>query len=258
MNDRPTDLSVAAPKLGQRVLRPREQVEEAIKEAVLDGRLRAGTKLPAESELARQFSVSRPTIREALSSLQTKGLIRKVPGMHGGSFVQAVDYKALGQVVQESMHNLLKLGGVDFEEVALVREHLEVPSVMLAAGNRTEADVAELRGIVKEQKSRSVDDPLVPELDARFHTAIARMSGNRVLASLVFALHRETEPVHHLDLSPEVGRETVAQHDRIVKAIADGDAAAGEKAIKEHLAYLREHVSPASVPSGAGAGATAD
>lgn len=228
--------------IGQKVLRPRQQVEESLRKAILSGQLRAGERLPAETELARQFSVSRPTIREALSALESQGLISKVPGAGGGSFVQTVDHHALGQVVQESMHNLLSLGSVSFDEISLVRQYLEVPAVSLAARNRSEEDLAELKEIVSEQRRRSVDDPLVGELDARFHIAIARMSGNRILASLVYALHSESEPVAYLDLSPDVGRDTVNQHRAIVNAIAEQDPEAGEKAIIEHLSYLRGHM----------------
>jgi DNA-binding FadR family transcriptional regulator len=216
-------------------------VEEALRKAVFNGQLRTGDRLPPEAELARQFRVSRPTIREALSALETQGLIRKVSGAGGGSFVQAVDHHALGEIVQESVHNLLQLGTVNVDEVSMVRQHLEVPSAVLAARNRTDEDVAELRRILEEQKTRSVDDPAVPELDAQFHVAIARISGNRVLAALVYAVHRESEPVSYLDLSAEVGRETFLQHQAIVNAIADGDGAAAEEAITAHLTYLRNH-----------------
>ncbi|SDG81167.1 FadR/GntR family transcriptional regulator [Microbacterium pygmaeum] len=230
--------------LGQKVLRPRQQVEEALRKAVLSGQLAAGERLPAETELARQFNVSRPTIREALSALESQGLIFKVPGAGGGSFVQTVDHNALGQVVQKSMHNLLWLGSISFDELAMVRQFLEVPAAALAAKHRTDADVEELRTIIDEQKLRTVDDPAVAELDARFHIAIARMSGNRILASLVYALHRETEPVSYLDLSPSVGRDTFAQHQSIFHSIADGDATAAEAAIIDHLTYLRHHIGP--------------
>jgi DNA-binding FadR family transcriptional regulator len=107
---------------------------------------------------------------------------------------------------------------------------------------RTDEDLERLRDIVRRQKTASVDDPEVPKLDEQFHSLIARASGNRVLASLVSALHHETEPVHYLDLSPDVGRETVRQHKAIVDAIARRDADAGQDAIIEHLTYLREHL----------------
>jgi GntR family transcriptional regulator, transcriptional repressor for pyruvate dehydrogenase complex len=228
--------------LGQKVLRPRQQVEESLRKAILSGQLKPGERLPAETELARQFSVSRPTIREALSALMTQGLIDKVPGAGGGSFVRTVDHKALGEVVQESMHNLLSLGSVSFDEVAMARQFLEVPAAEQAASHRTDADVEELRTIINEQKVRSVDDPGIAELDARFHVAVARMSGNRILASLVYALHRESEPVSYLDLSPEVGRDTFKQHQRIVAAIEKQDPKAAREAIIEHLTYIREHL----------------
>lgn len=229
-------------RIGQRVLRPRQQVEERIRTAILSGELRSGQRLPSEAELARQFDVSRNTVREALRSLAAQNLITKSPGAGGGSFVRSIDHQSLRTVVSESMHNLLMLGSIDFEEVALVRQHLEVPAVRLAAVQHTAEDIEQLRTIVARQRTISIDDPEVPLLDAQFHTAIARASRNRVLTSLVAALHAETEPVRYLDLSTEVGHKTVRQHQRIVKAIEARDADAGEKAIIEHLTYLRTHL----------------
>lgn len=242
MDERTDRARFTGKPIGKKVLRPRQQVEERIRAAILAGELRSGERLPSEAELARQFGVSRTTVREALRSLSAANLITKTPGAAGGSFVRSVDYRSLGAVLQESMHNLLALGSVDFEEVAIVRQHLEVPSVRLAASHRSDQDLALLRAIVDRQRTTSVDDPDVPKLDEQFHTTIAQASGNRVLASFVHALHHETEPVHYLDLSPEVGRETVRQHLRIVAAIADGDPDAGERAIIEHLTYLRKHL----------------
>jgi GntR family transcriptional repressor for pyruvate dehydrogenase complex len=234
----PVKTSVA---IGKKVLRPRRQVEDQIKAAILSGAVQPGDRLPGELELARQFEVSRTTVREALRSLSTQNLITKTPGAGGGSFVRIIDHSALRRALVDSVHNLLALGTIDFEEVALVRQHIEVPAVRLATVNRTAEDLEELRDIVALQKSISVEDPRVPELDEKFHRAIARASGNRVLASFVSALHLETEPVHYLDLSPEVGRTTVRQHQQIVRAIVEQDPEAGEKAIIEHLSYLRKH-----------------
>lgn len=228
--------------IGQKVLRPREQVEERVRLKILSGELKSGDLLPPEAELARQFSVSRTTLREALRSLTTQGLIYKVPGSRGGNFVKSVDHHSLGSVVIDSVHNLLKLGSIDFTEVAEVRQYLEVPAVRLAATNRTEEDLERLRDIERRQKAASVDDPEVPKLDEQFHSLIAQASGNRVLASFVAALHHETEPVHYLDLSPEVGRATVRQHTAIVNAIAAQDPDAAEVAIVDHLTYLRSHL----------------
>jgi DNA-binding FadR family transcriptional regulator len=209
---------------------------------ILSGELQTGERLPAEAELARQFNVSRTTVREALRSLCTQNLLDKAPGVGGGSFVRSIDHESLGTLLQESLHNLLQLGTLRSDEVAMVRQYLEIPSARLAAAHRSNEHLAQLHDIVDRQKSIAVDDPDVPRLDASFHAVIADASGNRVLASFVHALHRETEPVHYLDLSPNVGRATVRQHQQIVRAIACSDPDAAEEAVVEHLTYLRQHV----------------
>lgn len=238
-------------KIGHTVLRPRQQVEETIRAAILSGELKSGEMLPPEAELARQFNVSRGTLREALRVLASQHLIQKVPGARGGNFIRSVDYRSLGDVVIDSVSNLLALGSIRFDEVADMRQMLEVPSVRLAAVNRSSEDLVRLKEILVAQKAASVDDPGVPDLDRQFHTTIARASGNRVLASFVAALHHATEPVHYLSLSPEVGRETVRQHQAILRAIDAGDVDLAEKAVTEHLTYLRRHI--AEHREGAGA-----
>lgn len=246
-----SDASTAGPngvtqprRIGRKVLRPREQVQEMVRSAILAGELHSGERLPSEAELARQFDVSRNTVREALHALATQNLIYKVPGAGGGSFVRSVDHESLGKTVSDAMQSLLALGRIEFDEVAMVRQYLEVPSVRQAALNRTAEDLEHLDDIVGRQVRASVDDPVVIQLDAQFHVGIATASGNRVLSSLVAALHRQTEPVRYLDLSPEVGHVTVRQHQAILQAIRAQDADAGERAIVDHLSYLREHRRP--------------
>ena len=223
----------------QPVARAREQVETQIREAILSGIFKRGEKLPSEAELAENFAVSRTTVREALRSLAAAGLIFKVPGASGGSFVQVIDYRALGAVLGDSIVNTLRLGTVEYDEVAQVRYLLEVPSAKLAATNRSEEDVETLWSIVDRQKEITFDHPDVPGLDVDFHSAIGDASGNRVLASFVTALHRATRPVLAKHLDAKAGRDTVRQHAAIVKAINEGDAEAAAGAMEKHLNYLQ-------------------
>ncbi|ODQ94394.1 GntR family transcriptional regulator [Mycolicibacterium holsaticum] len=223
------------------VKRPRHQVEEQIRHAIRSGALVTGQKLPTEIELAADFGVSRTTIREALRTLVADGLLEKMPGAGGGSFVRSLDHHAFGADVGEYIENMLRVGSVDYREVAEVRRMLEVPSVRLATLNRSQADLDELNDVLEEEKALTFDDPAVPELDVRFHSTISKASGNRVAAAFVSALHQVTEPVHHLKLSAEVGKRTFRQHVEIVRAIEKGDASEAEMAMREHLSYLEEH-----------------
>lgn len=221
-----------------RVQRPRQQVEQQIRAAIITKQLAEGDRLPSEGELAEQFGVSRSTVREALRSLASIGLITKTPGARGGSFVRRMDVDTFGELLSEQMDLFVNLGNASPDDVVSVRAYLEIPAARLAALQRTDSDIDRLRRIVGIQKRTSVDDPEVPKLDVNFHSAIAAASGNRVLSAFVLALHSVSQPVRHIRLSPDVGQATVAQHVAVVHAIEDGDPDAAETAIREHLDYL--------------------
>src|SRR5690349_12576406 len=129
----------------KQVTRPRVQVEQQIKEAILSGQFSQGDKLPPETRLAEQFGVSRPTIREALGALVSAGLIRKVPGVAGGSFVNSVTTESLSQTLSESVDAILRLGALDIDELTAVRRILEVPAARFAAQHRTDEQVARIK-----------------------------------------------------------------------------------------------------------------
>src|SRR5689334_9877687 len=109
----------------KQVTRPRAQVEQQIREAILGGLFSPGEKLPPETQLAEQFGVSRPTVREALGSLVTAGLIRKVPGVAGGSFVNSVTPDSLSAMLSESMDTIVRLGSLDIDELPSMPRVLE-------------------------------------------------------------------------------------------------------------------------------------
>jgi DNA-binding FadR family transcriptional regulator len=122
--------------------------------------------------------------------------------------------------------------------VISAREILELPATRLAAENRTEEDVQRLYALVDEQEILEVDDPLVPELDAAFHAEVARASGNRVLAALLYALHMGSRPGGFIKLTRENRKTTIAHHLDIVKAIEAKDADTAVALITTHLDYI--------------------
>jgi GntR family transcriptional repressor for pyruvate dehydrogenase complex len=225
----------------QVVRRPRQQVESQLDTAIVTGQFKPGEKLPSEVDLASRFGVSRTTIREALRSLTSAGLVRKVPGATGGTFVMAVDHRALGGQIGDSVATILRLGSVTLPELLAVRKILEVPAADGAATHRTEEQLAIMRATVERVKGLELGDPEVADLDATFHSTIAEASGNRMLSAFVCALHQATRPARYLKFSAKDGRETVLQHIAIVKSIAASNGSGAARAMEEHLNYL-EHV----------------
>jgi GntR family transcriptional regulator, transcriptional repressor for pyruvate dehydrogenase complex len=227
----------------QQVTRPRAQVEEQLKAAILHGLFAQGEKLPSESDLAHQFGVSRPTLREALGALASAGLIRKVPGVAGGNFVNTVTASSLSTMLGESMNTILRLGSLHVDEITDVRRLLEIPAAGWAASNRTTADLAEMRQILDRQRSTTVVGSEIVTYDLQFHTMIGRASGNRLLAAFVSAVHAAAHPVRYLDMTVDVGKASVDQHLAILTAIQDGDANRATTAMSQHLDYFLRYSS---------------
>jgi GntR family transcriptional repressor for pyruvate dehydrogenase complex len=238
MSSGPADQAQAGSFAPSRILRTREQVELQLREAIFSGTFRRGDKLPSETELSEQFAVSRTTVREALRALASEGLIRKVPGAGGGSFVETVDNESLGSWLSESMNNILRLGSITYDEVAQTRRTLELPSAGFAATSRTDEDIERIADVIAREKAVTVEDPSVSDLDVSFHTAVADASKNRVLSAFVSALHRVTHPVSYVKLTPRTGRETVRQHVEILAAIKAGDAERARTQMARHLDYV--------------------
>lgn len=227
--------------VAKQVTRPRAQVEQQLREAILAGHFSPGDKLPPETQLAEQLGVSRPTVREALGSLVTAGLIRKVPGVAGGSFVNSVTTDSLSQALRESVDIILRLGALDIEEITVVRRIIEVPAARMAAGNRALEHIERMQAVVERQRTTTIDDPEIPSYDLAFHTTVGDASGNRLLGAFVRALHSSTSPATYLDVTPKVARATVKQHIAIAAAIEAGNAEGAAEAMEEHLDYVLKY-----------------
>ena len=246
------DESIDAMFRPKSVVRPRVQVEEQLRAAILSGELPAGYRLASEAELARLFGVSRNTVREGLQSLATQGLISKIPGAGGGSFVQAVDQRSLSRVLQESVGNLIQMGTIGLDDLSALREYLEVPSARLAATHRSDKDVEALRSIVERQQAlpgRELNDAENRKLNLEFHNTVVTVSGNILLNTFVHAMHQVTTSAQYVTMAATEGQtaweSNLAHHRDLVTAIADRDPDKAESVMRTHLNYIRANMSPA-------------
>jgi DNA-binding FadR family transcriptional regulator len=229
------------------VRRPREQVEKQLRDAIMSSTFKRGERLPSEADLSREFQVSRSTVREALRVLASEGLISKVPGAGGGSFVQKVDHESLTSLISGSLETILKFGSLTMDEINDVRRMLEVPAARLAAENRTEDQVAEFNRLIDRQNemmsqpSRDSRDPELFELGQAIYTLVAEASGNRLLASFVSAMSGVTIPVYMRDLSPEDAAAARDLTGVLVDAIVRGDGDKAAAAMSSQLDMVKPH-----------------
>src|SRR2546423_3466595 len=137
----------------QRVRKAYEQVYDQLRELIMRGELERGQRLPGEAELAREFGVSRGTVREALRLLAAHNLIRTAKGAGGGSFVTLPTADHVSEVLQANIRLLNESREVTAEEMLETRELLEPFAARMAAERRTDEDLERLRACIIEDPS---------------------------------------------------------------------------------------------------------
>lgn len=217
-----------------------KQIAEQIRESIMDGRLKADDRLPTEHELAKQFDVSRPTIREALKRLAAQNLIRSRRGPSGGTFVNRPSEEEVRSNLTTTMTLLISLGEFDLSEIIDARHELEVMCGRLAAERREDEHLRAMEAEIEIQRDESVSDEDFCASDVRFHRALVDATGNPVLQFLMCAVIEALQPVESMAIVRHRDRaQIIRQHEKILKAIAAGDAAKTETRIARQMHYLR-------------------
>lgn len=214
------------------------QIAQAIRDAIVEGRMITGERLPSEAELAEQFNVSRPTVREALKRLAAQSLIRTQRGAFGGAFVNRLSYEeAYGQQITTSTL-LLSMNGISFETACEARYALERACTPLAATRRTPDHLATMRAEIHRQGQPGLSDESFCASDVTFHRALVDAAGNPVLSYQLAGAVEAMQPLMNMITFTARSREAiVALHTRIADAIEAGDSTAAETALEELAAY---------------------
>jgi DNA-binding FadR family transcriptional regulator len=222
-----------------RVRKAYEQVYDQLRELIVSGEVQRGERLPNETVLAREFGVSRGTVREALRILAAQNLIRTAKGAGGGSFVTMPTVDHISEFLQANISLLSDVENVELGEFLEARDLLEVFAARLAASRHSPEDIERMRSTI-------VDDPSALTTESRFahnkefHSAVLGASGNTLLCI-------SAQPIFSI-LQTNLSRPKLASafpvrvnddHRQILSAIESGDEAEAEKQMHQHLEYLR-------------------
>lgn len=198
-----------------------------------------GERLPAERSLAEKFGISRAVLREALSILETTGMIERRP--NSGLFVQQRSERASFETTVLQSELGLPIARSVIEESMEVRRILELEAVQLACERRGEKDLAKLQAIMNDTEERLAGGENIADLDEDFHIAIAVATGNTVFAQIVSAFFRSSRQRRQAYFaSRERRQKSHEEHKKILTAIKRGDGRAAHKAMKRHLGGVRK------------------
>ena len=218
-----------------------EQVATALQHRIQSAGLGPGDFLGREEDLAAEFGVSRPTLREALKLLASGNLIRANKGPGGGIFVAHTADQGVRRSLSDSVDMMLETGAVSLEELLDARTLLEVPLAGLAALQAGEATLERLRAALAEERAADGDIDAIHEADTAFHREIAAAAGNRMAQALTGWVFEVLQPRLMDALRDAVVPSAVLdQHLALLKAIEKGDRPRAERAMREHLLYLRD------------------
>lgn len=228
----------------KRLLTLSEQIADQIRTAIISRDLHPGDKLPAEQELAEQFQVSRPTIRDAVKILSASKLIVTKSGARGGHFVAEIDLNSLINDISDYISLSLSLEGMTIDEVLEVRETVELKSCSLAALRRTEEDLKILKESLPDANA-ALSSKRYYEQDFEFHLAIAKASHNRMVITTIEAIILSLNKFFtHAECPVHLRSELTAQLVEIYKAIEQKNPELAEKKMKQHLGLFMNFLPP--------------
>jgi GntR family transcriptional regulator, transcriptional repressor for pyruvate dehydrogenase complex len=222
-------------------------VASSISREIAQGRLKSGDQLPTEQQLALTFGVSRNVVREAIARLRSEGRIWSQQGR--GAFVAdepnatvlTIDFEALQQ--GDAFRSLFELRGI-----------LEVQAAALAARRRTEEDLSALEGALATMREAPYGSVTWLKTDLEFHKKVAAATGNAYMVQfLMFVSEKVRESIlasGNQQRSEDLAAVTLGEHQRILDAIAAGDADEAQDAMRAHLHNAAGRVGLADEQSG--------
>ncbi|MDI6104256.1 FadR/GntR family transcriptional regulator [Actinoplanes sp. NEAU-A12] len=221
-----------------------------IKQMLVDGELRPGDKLPVEKDLAAGLGVSRNTLREAVRALTTLKVLQTRQG--DGTYVTSLapDLLLDGMAFVAELHG--EAGELQFLHV---RRLLEPEATALAVNRLTDAELAELRRLLREShalvQTPAVDHERLMANDRAFHHLITARCGNPVLAALVENASGHTVRARMWRGRVDAGADarTVTEHQMIYQAIADRDSERARMLAAAHILGVEGSVRAMTVPA---------
>lgn len=196
-----------------------DAVHTLLRRAIIEQALKPGMRLP-EDTVGEQFGVSRTIVRHALVRLENEGLV--VTRRNRGAFVAEPTLEEAKQIFE-------------------VRRALEAEVIRILAERMPESGYDQLRAHVRsEQSVRGKDGPVSIRLAGEFHTLLAELTGNAVLARYVSEVVLRCSLIMAMYAKSHSSDCAVDEHMQIIDAIRDGDVTRAREIMEHHLGAVAD------------------
>jgi GntR family transcriptional repressor for pyruvate dehydrogenase complex len=225
-------------------LRNFQNVADQIQEAIIDGRLKAGDKLPSEMKLKDMFETSRGTIREALRVLEQRGLIDIKTGVSGGATIRDLSTEK----ITEGLDLLIQYQKVSAKHLEEFRHEVEGRVTALATERATKRDIQRLKGILceaRDQLEKGTDGQKdFFRIDVKLHIALAEIARNPLFTAVLQMIH-ENILGRWLQVSPSdenILKENYEDLCDIVSAVERGEANEARLLAHDHVRRFHRYM----------------
>lgn len=212
---------------------------------LLGGGVQPGERIASERQLTEALGVGRSAVREAIKTLNVLGLLEVRQG--SGTYLAASTSDLLPRVVEWG----LLLGERSARDLMESRRLLEIDIAGLAAERRNEAGLEALRSAFEKMRDAGDEISAYVEGDVEFHLALARASGNVILADLLGSIRALLDVWARRVLESAGETQTsLKMHAPILKAVAKGDPVAAREAMRRHMERAEHRLSQALAEAG--------
>ncbi|WP_017726299.1 FadR/GntR family transcriptional regulator [Halalkalibacterium ligniniphilum] len=216
-----------------------QEIIERIKTAIEKGEIHPGDKLPSERALSEALSVSRTSVKEALTVLESSGVVRIRPGV-GVFLVQESSQRLLLKLA-----DLLQEKETTIVELIELRQAIEGDAAYYAASRITEEQKEHLRAVFEKLVAVEKQGQIAVEEDYQFHLAIIEAANNPLMRDVmnlisdnmirVLTKNREASRKNELFIA-----DVVAEHRKIYEAIINGKPDEARKAMWQHFQGVKQ------------------
>lgn len=231
---------------GGKTRRRPEAIADLIKDYIRHEALAPGDRLPQERELIDRFKAAKGTVREAMKTLETQGLVFTRTGPGGGAFVA----KPSAQHAMELLSTHFFFEQPSLSDIYAIRKALEPEVAALLAGRITSEQLARLESTIRiyDHSPRDLEEQYrqrIAELD--FHAQLAQFCPNALLGFLCGLMHnllRELPVARRIyaDPAPLSREEGLSFQYRLMAALKDGRADDARRIAAEHMAFAETYM----------------
>lgn len=212
-----------------------KRVVNQVLQAITKGKLNPGDKLSSERELAKQFKISRPVLREGISALSFLGIIQRKQGR--GNYVSDNLNRT---IINNSFKHILISKEKEVEDLLEARETIECELISLAALRKTPFHLEKLEQKIQELKHCKKTNFKRVQLDFEFHLLIGEAAKSKTLQDLQIAIGDKVMEIMKVGIYlPEALIKTEAEHIMMYKAIRNSDAEKARKIMETHIEQLK-------------------